>query len=284
MSNDPEQPDNPVSEVYTLPVVVHVLHNGEEVGSGTNIGTAQILRQIEILNEDFGRKPGTRGTNNHEDSADALIQFELASTNPDGNPTTGIIRRQFRLDELPNDIPNFEFEKYAFFSYWDPERYINIWIAPYPDGLIDVVLGQATGPDTDLEGDHLFQKPLPGGAEGIIVNWAHFGESNASSRHNLGRTLTHEMGHYLGLLHTWGGGECQSNDYCDDTPAVDKQVTATQPYLGCDDEEVMLANYMNYTPDEIMNIFTKDQIARMRYVLENSERRNSLRSSTGIER
>lgn len=282
LPNNPELPESPVSEVYTLPVVVHVLHNGEEVGEGTNISDEQIRRQIEILNEDFGRKSGTNGFNDHPDSADAMIQFRLAIKDPDGNPSSGIVRKQLKLDQVPNDVPNFEFEQYAHFSYWSAVNYINIWIAPYPEDAVDVVLGKATGPDTDLEGNHLFQKPLEGGAEGIIINWAHFGTSNVSDKHGLGRTLTHEMGHYLGLLHTWGGGECNTNDFCADTPAVDTQVTSIEPYLGCDGVEVMLGNYMNYTPDHLMNIFTNDQIERMRYVMENSERRTSLLSSPGL--
>ena len=265
-------------------MVVHVLHKGEPIGSGTNISDEQVIRQVEILNEDFRREPGTRGFNAHPDSEDARIQFELATKDPDGNETNGIVRAQLSLGDLPDDVPNFEFEQYAYFSYWDSSNYINVWIAPYPEEAIDIVLGKATGPDTDLEGDDLFQKPLPDGAEGIIVNWAHFGESESSVRHHLGRTLTHEMGHYLGLLHTWGDGECQTNDFCQDTPAVDKQVTATQPYLGCAGENVMLGNYMNYTPDNIMNIFTKEQIARMRYILENSERRKTLLTASSIDR
>lgn len=269
-------------ETRLLPVVVHVLHNGEQVGEGANLSKARIMRQVEILNEDFRRREGTRGYNNHPHGGDTKVEFVLAKQDPDGNPTTGIVRRQLQMNDIPEHIPDFEFEQYAFFSYWSAKDYINIWIAPYPKDLANVVLGMATGPDTDLPGSELFQKPLPGGAEGIIINWSHFGESDLPGGHNLGRTLTHEMGHYLGLLHTWGSRDCLTNDYCDDTPAVDDVVVGDTPFTGCDGEEVMIANYMNYSYDHAMNIFTMDQIDRMDYVLKNSPNRNSLVSSPGL--
>ncbi len=281
-ADEPEQPDQPISEIYQLPLVVHVLHDGENIGEGTNISDERIQRQIEILNEDFRRKSGTRGFNDHPDGGDTEIEFILAKQDPEGNATTGILRKQLIIDDIPDTVPNFEYEKYAFFSYWNSEDYINVWVVSYPDDLTNIVLGKATGPDSDLGGDDLFEKPLPGGAEGIIINWAHFGESNIHGKHGLGRTLTHEMGHYLGLLHTWGGGDCETNDFCDDTPAVDEVVNADEPYIGCGGELVLVTNYMNYSSDAIMNIFTKDQIGRMRYILQNSARRNSLLSSKGL--
>lgn len=276
----PPEPQEP--EVYRLPVVVHVLHRGEAVGEGTNLSMEGIQRQIEIINEDFRRKAGTRGFNSHPDSEDARIQFTLANLDPEGNPTLGVVRKELKLQELPDDLPNFEFERYAFFSYWNPAHYINIWVVSYADELTNVHLGMATGPDSDLPGDHLFQKPLPGGAEGIVINWAHFGESDIPGKHNLGRTLTHELGHYLGLLHTWGDRNCETNDFCEDTPAVSSEVSSSMPYLGCSGEEVMVANYMNYSPDAVMNVFTNDQISRMHHVLQNSPRRTSLLTSPGL--
>ena len=282
--NEPEDPELPVTpEILFLPVVVHILHNGETVGEGTNISVGRIKRQIEILNEDFRRKEGTRGFNSHPDGADTKIEFVLAQQDPNGNATDGIVRTKFSFTDIPDEVPNTEVDRMGYFSYWNPEHYINIWSAPYGEELANLHLGSATGPDSDLPGDDLFVKPLPNGKEGIVINWWHFGESDIKGVNNLGRTLTHEMGHYLGLLHTWGGGDCDANDYCSDTPAVDKVVDSSNPYNGCDGEEVQLANYMNYTPDSIMNMFTNDQAARMHYVLENSARRTSLLSSPGLE-
>ncbi|MEP2512076.1 MAG: M43 family zinc metalloprotease [Reichenbachiella sp.] len=277
------EPDEPADDIFVLPLVVHVLHQGEPIGEGTNLSDERIKRQIEIINEDFKRKTNTPGFNNHPDGGDSKIAFVLAKQDPEGNPTTGIIRVKYGVDEIPDDVPKFEFEQYAYLSYWKSENYINIWVVPYPDNFANVLLGKATGPDSNLPGDDLFQKPLPGGAEGIIINWAHFGESKIEGGHHLGRTLTHELGHYLGLLHTWGNRVCESNDYCEDTPAVDHEVTKEESYLGCNGEEVMIANYMNYTPDHVMNVFTNDQIERIHYVLEKSPRRTSLLTSPGLE-
>src|SRR5690606_30424385 len=124
----------------------------------------------------------------------------------------------------------------------------------------------------------------PAQAEGILINTHHFGESDLASPHNLGRTLTHEMGHYLGLLHPWGGGDCDPNDHCADTPPVSEPVTGcpATPPLACDGQPVMIENYMNWTTDACMNTFTRDQISRMHYVLENSPRRRELSASPAL--
>lgn len=273
---EPLIPEPGVDVVY-LPVVVHVIHEGEDIGQGSNLSDERIRRQIEILNEDFRRKPGTRGYNDHPSSADAKIEFVLARRTPDGAVTTGI----HRINATQVDVDNFGYTQnyYAQFAYWDPTQYINIWTTPLPASAQCVVLGSATGPETDLPGTELLQLPRPDDAEGILVNWVHFGESDIDCHARFGRTLTHEMGHYLGLLHTWGDKKCASNDFCADTPAVDTEVFGRHALIGCNGEPVMLGNYMNYTDDEVMNIFTKDQIARMHYVLEHHKGRNALLSS-----
>ncbi|MDW3194675.1 MAG: M43 family zinc metalloprotease [Cytophagales bacterium] len=279
--DDPPQDDDPTT--YVIPVVVHVLHNGEAIGEGANLSVDRIERQIGILNEDFRRKTGTRGENNHPDSDDARIEFVLAKQDPDGNPSNGITRTLADLNAIPEEVPKREVDLMGYFRFWNSASYINIWTAPYDEDLANVHLGSATGPDTDLPGNHLFAKPIEGGVEGIVINHWHFGETTLVDRHNLGRTLTHEMGHYLGLLHLWGGRSCEHNDFCEDTPAVEDPVTSNTSYAGCQGEEVMIANYMNWTPDVVMNIFTKNQISRMRYVLENSEQRTSLLTSKGLQ-
>ena len=109
------------------------------------------------------------------------------------------------------------------------------------------------------------------------MNSRHFGVSELDSAHALGRTLTHEVGHYLGLLHPWGARVCIDNDYCDDTPPVDEPVLRcpSVPVLGCADKPIMADNYMNYVEDACMNTFTRDQAAGARYVLENEIRQRS---------
>jgi hypothetical protein len=284
ITSEPE----PGLEVYRIPVVVHVVHNGEPVGEGYNLSDARIARQMEILNEDFRRREGTRGFNTHPDGGDARIEFVLAGVAPDGSPTNGINRVDVRTDT--SKVPSSEAQQlslwdfYAYYRYWDPGSYLNVWTLPLPGDLVDVFLGEATGPETDLPGAELLLPGEPLQAEGILVNAAHFGETPGAALHNLGRTLTHEVGHYLGLLHTWGGGECATNDYCGDTPAVAAPVMAcSDPApLGCDGRPIMVENYMNYTSDACMSTFTNDQVERMRYVLENSPRRKSLLTSPGL--
>lgn len=276
----PEIPD-PGVDVISLPVVVHILHNGETIGDGPNLSAERIKRQIEILNEDFRRKPGTRGFNDHPDGGDAKIEFVLAKQTPDGGPTNGINRIDISSIDVPQlgYIPNH----YAQYVYWNPSKYINVWTTPLPESLACTILGVSTGPEIDLPGIDLLLLPEPEGAEGILINWPHFGESDIDCDARYGRTLTHEMGHYLGLLHTWGTKDCETNDYIDDTPAVDREVSGSNPFTGCSGDPVMIENYMNFTADEVMNIFTKDQISRMHYVLENHQGRNALINSAMLE-
>ena len=271
---------NDNDKIYKIAVVVHVLHLGSAIGEGNNLSKERIEAQIRILNEDFRRKEGTPGFNNHPDGGDARIEFVLAKTSPDGEATDGIVRIDMTKVENPIDDGNI-FNFYGYYSYWNPDEYFNIWTGP--DWPKDALLGKATGPITDLPGGDTFGKPDP--VDGIIVNAHHFGPSDEKSDHNLGRTATHEVGHYLGLLHIWGKPGCDNDDYCEDTPPQNKQhagCPATPP-LACDGRPAMIENYMDYTADRCMNIFTNDQIYRMRTVLENSPRRKTLSTSPGLK-
>lgn len=267
-----------------IPVVVHVLHKGEPVGTGYNLPAARILRQIEILNEDFRRKEGTRGHNTHADGADTGIEFTLARSDPKGSPTNGIHRVD--ITTIANPIPeNDQFRHYAHYGYWDHRHYMNVWILPYPEATKDLFLGRATGPDTDLPGHQLLLEGEPSQPEGVHINFFHFGETGGAGNHELGRSLTHEVGHYLGVLHPWGDGDCATNDYCDDTPPVTAAQSScpSTPPQACDGSgPTQVTNYMDYVPDDCMNLFTNDQAARMQYVLENSAARKSLLSSPGL--
>lgn len=271
----------PGVDVVYLPVVVHVIHSGEPVGMGPNLSDERILRQIEILNEDFRKREGTRGYNNHPDGGDAMMEFVLARQTPEGDPSNGINR----IDTTQVKVPNMGYNQnhFAQYSYWDPSLYINIWTTPLPESTQCLVLGSSSGPKTDLPGTELLVLPGPKDAEGIMINWIHFGESDIDCHAKYGRTLTHEMGHYFGLLHPWGAMDCDFNDYCGDTPAVDVHVFGRTSFVGCQGDRVMIENYMNYTDDEVMNIFTHEQIGRMHYVLKNHEGRNSLLLSIGLE-
>lgn len=277
--NEPNKPLPGIDIIY-IPVVVHVVHNGEPVGQSSNLSNERILRQIEILNEDFRKKEGTRGFNDLPDGGDAKIEFVLAKQTPNGEPSDGINR----INSKEVNVPQLGYNQnhYAQYAYWPPAEYINIWTTPLDESLSCIVLGSATGPLTDIPGTELLLIPQPGDAEGILINWSHFGESDIDCHARYGRTLTHEMGHFLGLLHTWGGQDCEFNDHCEDTPAVDTYVYGSTPFIGCNGETIMIGNYMNYSDDEVMNIFTQNQIDRMHYVLTNHEGRNALMTSKAL--
>lgn len=257
--------------VLRVPLVVHVLHEGQAIGDGPNHTLAFVQRQIELLNDDFRRRSGTRGFNDHPSGADARIEFFLARTDPLGQSTSGVTWTDITAIENPVD-PGSRFDHAAHFAYWDPGRYVNIWSVPFPAEARGLYLGEATGPLTDLPGADLFLKGEPEGREGILINADHFGESLVDSDYDLGRTLTHEMGHYLGLLHLWGGGSCEDNDFCSDTPPVDQAISGCPGtvVLACNGEPAMTANYMTFSADRCMNVFTVEQVERMRTVLRTS--------------
>ncbi|MEM7485824.1 MAG: M43 family zinc metalloprotease [Bacteroidota bacterium] len=269
-------------DIFYLPVIVHVLHNGESIGEGGNLSSERIIHQITLLNNDYRRKIGTRGYNEHPNGGDSKIEFVLAQKDPDGNSIDGINR--INLNSMKVEQMGYNQNHYAQYAYWNPNRYINIWLTPLPLEANCLVLGLSSGPKTDLPGTDLLAIPEEGDAEGILINTVHFGESDMECHANLGRTLTHELGHYLGLLHTWGNGVCSTNDYCLDTPAVDTPVFGRNSFLGCEEKMVMISNYMNFSDDEIMNVFTNDQIRRMHYVLKNHKGRHALLSSKVINR
>jgi len=207
---------------YKIPVVVHVLHSGEPVGEGFNYSVARIESQIRILNEDFRRKEGTPGFNSHPNGGDSRIEFILAQIDPEGLPTNGIVRVDMdsvHLQPLPpwtGDIITI----CSRYSYWNPDQYLNIWCMDIglPSGLY---FGSGRFPVSDLEG---LDTQSPDG-DGVFINALNFGvgDTNAVPNYDKGRSLTHEMGHFLGLLHTFesfnNNGECgEHGDYCDDTP------------------------------------------------------------------
>jgi len=266
--------------VITIPVVVHVIHNGQVEGTAPNISDLQVQSQITVLNQDFS-KTGP-GYNINSVGVDTQIQFVLAQQDPNGNPTNGIDRRIFCQESWTNA----EIESILKPStIWDPTQYLNLWTVQFTDSKL---LGYAQFPDASglsgLSGNGIAN------TDGVVGRYNAFGSGTTSSfllnaPYNKGRTMTHEIGHWLGLIHIWGDGSncATNNDYCADTPV------AKDPNYGCPTGTNsctaksgidMIENYMDYTDDSCMNIFTKNQKDRMDVIMNSAARRSSLKTST----
>jgi len=286
-----------IGGVYRIPVVVHVIHNGEAVGTGRNIPTQNILDQIAVLNEDFRRMAGTPGWSNDPRSADTQIEFVLAKRDPSGNPTTGIVRwnRNTYGWNAPPYTSAYMDGTIKPATIWDPNQYLNIWVADLSGGL----LGYAQFPDASgllgMPGDQGMGAPnctQGANTDGVVILYSAFGSALKASTgltapYHLGRTTTHEVGHWLGLRHVWGDQQpACGDDFCDDTPMGDGPIygcAAGAPSCGATASLTrMVENYMGYSDDACMNLFTQDQALRMRVVLEYCPRRRSLLTSPAL--
>ena len=263
---------------YRIPVVVHVVHNNATNtigGAGNvNISDAQIISQIQVLNEDYRRKAGTNGYNTSAIGADANIEFYLATTDPDGQVSTGITRHYYAqkssFDVFNDDV------LLSNIAYWPSDRYLNIWVTK-----VDSYLGYTQFPTM---ADTLKGLPLASDSneftDGSIIDYRYFGKQMGtvtSSIYALGRTATHEIGHWLGLFHPNGDVDC-GDDHVTDTPPTDdlNQTTrCTDLFSNCSGQRTreLIENYLMYSPDACMNMFTAGQVARMRAVLQVSPRR-----------
>ncbi len=262
------------TEVITIPVVVHVIHNGEPTGSGANLDEARILEQIDILNQDF-RRMNADAINTPLQfvgvAADVEIEFALAVRDPEGLPTNGIVRVQGNRTRW-DLVHNTELKA---ISYWPAEDYLNLWIAQLED-----LLGFAQFPVSNLQGLEIASQNRL--TDGVVIDTDFVGINPNSNPESLGRTATHEIGHYLGLRHIWGDGGCSSDDFCADTPnASDSHFGCPENSSSCGSED-MVQNYMDLTDDFCMNLFTLCQKDRIRMVMSNSPRRASLVNSPGL--
>ncbi len=268
------------ASLYTIPVVVHILHNG--ISDPTNISEAQVLSQIDVLNEDFKRlnlDAGNTPTQFLPAAGSLDIQFVLAKRDPEGLPTTGITRTlatktQWTLDDQSD---------FKALSYWPAEEYLNIWVINF--GTNDIGFAQFPVSST-LSGLELASEDRL--TDGIVVHYRAFGSIddgafNLDSRFNKGRTATHEIGHFFGLRHIWGDvSGCGDSDFVPDTPPQNSSTSLcpTHPQVSCGGNK-MFMNYMDYTNDACMNIFTTGQFSRTQVVLAESPRRVSLTTSLG---
>ncbi|MGA0558697.1 M43 family zinc metalloprotease [Larkinella sp. VNQ87] len=266
-------------DVYRIPVVVHVVHNNSSgfIGgaNNSNISDEQIASQIRVLNEDYRRMANTRGFNTDPVGADTGIEFFLARVDPEGNATSGITRNYTQRTSFDiYDSVSGDDRVLSGIAYWPSDQYLNIWVTT----LRNDYLGYAQFPEAqNIPGLSSYENEL---TDGVIIDYRYFGSdigAVTSPTYRYGRTTTHEVGHWLGLIHTWGDSVC-GDDYCDDTPpteSANQTTSCSERFSTCNGTRTrnQIENYLDYTPDACMNLFTQDQKARMRAVIEASPRR-----------
>ena len=276
------------TEEITIPVVVHVVyHNDIE-----NISDQQIQSQIDVLNKDFNNENSDAITVDDETfrfynefSLGSNIRFQLASYEPNGTSTSGITRTYTEIEGFDEDLGNMYFTSEGGKDNWDPTKYLNIWVIALKEG--SATLGWAQLP-SDLN-------DYPA-TDGMVIRYEVFGTTGTAgsgqfSNNILGRTGTHEVGHWLNLKHTWGDladvdSDCGS-DFVDDTPPVEianynclTNIHNPNSTCGTDERGEMYMNYMDYVDDACMYLFTEGQATRMRAAIEGA--RSGLLTSGGI--
>ena len=286
-----------VQSVFNIPVIVHVIHNNEAINSanantGGNLNAAQIIDQINILNKDYnGLNADTALIPNVFKPVQGKFQinFCLAVVNP-----TGGILAEPGIDRINRNTSGWTAPPYSTTyvtntikpaSIWDPNRYFNIWVCSMSGGI----LGYATFPNPGTSGLQGLSAPFgTSTTDGVVILNTAFGSIGTAvnnAPYHKGRTATHEVGHWLGLRHIWGDGTCAS-DFCNDTPPAQQANynCPTFPYKTgvCTGNTTgeMTMNYMDYTNDLCMYMFTKDQKLRAQLILTNSPMRNALLSSS----
>jgi PKD repeat protein len=272
-----------IKTVYNLPVVVHVIHNGTAVGSSMNISDAQVLSQIEALNEDYRKLNADTSSIPSVFAglaADCEINFCLAQTDPNGLPTNGInrINRNTQGWTAPPYAKTYVDATIKPATIWDVNKYLNIWVCNLSGGL----LGYATFPpsSTNLGLSAPFGTAT---SDGVVILYNSFGRvGTVSAPYNKGRTATHEIGHWFGLRHINGDANC-SSDYCNDTPTQASLNFGCPnfPKVSCSNgpNGDMFMNYMDYTDDACMFMFTPNQKARMVTTLTHTPFRVNLAAS-----
>ncbi|MEO6490032.1 MAG: M43 family zinc metalloprotease [Ferruginibacter sp.] len=268
---------------YIIPVVFHVIHDGTAEGVGANVSAAQINQQIDQLNKDFRNLSGsTFGV-----AANTGLSFCAVLTDP-----LGVALAQPGVDRLNritkgwtdpttyttaqlNTLINYVNTTIKPASIWDPTKYVNIWVYNF---INSGLLGYATFPTAGLP-------DLPGGetatTAGVVFLSGAIGSvasPGTATPYALGRTVTHELGHFFGLYHTWGDVvSCAGTDYCTDTPPCSDEYYSSVPGCTiptqCSAMPRMIQDYMDYSDDGCMNTFTQNQVDRIQAVMLAAPRR-----------
>lgn len=240
------------NELITVPVVFHIVMNNQSA-----VTDQQIIAQLDTINKDYaGLNEGSARIPSYFQSlfGQSGIQFCLAQRTPSDEPTTGIVR--YNTTQTSFDFTN-NFVKHPAMGgadAWDPNSYLNIWVCV----LNNETLGYATFPNDgadDEQGVVIAYNSLPGGS---------------ATNFNAGKTLTHEIGHYFNLYHIWGDdrGACNGTDFVSDTPNQGNSTTTCRTGVVTDNcspasPGIMYQNFMDYSPDNCLLMFTNEQVARM---------------------
>lgn len=259
-----------------IPVVVHVVSNVP----AENISNAQIQGQLQILNNDFNRLNADAANTPAYFALSAgnpQINFCLASRDPGGFFSTGITRTQTtQTTWLPDDSVKSITAGGA--RAWPASEYLNIWVCN-----LSGPLGYAYRPGT-APSDRV---------DGVVVDYRVFGITT-SPQYGLGRTLTHEVGHFFDLIHPWGSSTACGTDFCGDTPRANGSFgrgpnfncPAYPKTPGCPGETAqseMFMNFMDWVDDGCMNLFSNDQVVRMCATVAPGGSRESLINSIGCQ-
>jgi hypothetical protein len=262
--------DTAANEIISVPVVIHVIYKN----AVENISDAQIKSQIEALNNDFSLLNSDRVNTPAAFkplAGEARIKFCLAQVDPQGKPSSGIERIStsqavFAMDDA------MKFVAKGGAASWDSKHYLNIWVCK----LASRGLGYATPPGAAADKD------------GVVISYDVFGTTGTlRAPFNKGRTATHEVGHWLGLIHIWGDASC-GNDQVDDTPTQQSYNFGCQSFpkissCSVDNNGDMFMNFMDFSDDACMNIFTKGQVKRMRALFAKGNIRNEFLASFGCD-
>jgi len=254
---------NSEKQTINIPIVVHVIHRSTHstVGFGTNISNNQIADAIRILNEDYSKTnpefPNPPRSYFKNNAGNPNLKFCLATVDPNGQPTSGVTRtatskQNFNPSSESNDMKR---SQDGGKDGWDPDKYLNIWVCDLAGSASSgLILGYAYLPG------------LPSWLkwrDGLVIDFQWFGTIDGAAPSSDGRTATHEIGHYLGLNHTFcesqNGGCCDNDDdNVNDTPASYYNNNGEDgPYYGS-----VNANTNNNTCNDLFyqNIFNSNVI------------------------
>lgn len=308
-------PARSADDLYRVPVVFHVLHNT----TAEDIPDSVLIQQLAILNASYRRENSDTINLRSEflnHVGDSKIEFYLATLDPDGNVTNGVVHKQTTVTNFGGILPYGPNQTaliqqwvtdslfYNYFSMtkdslggddaWDVTKYLNIWIGdltilePQFNNIEELVFfGLSTPPITHPNWPAATIQQFAGLGDGTLMHYKAIGPNNPApfvgsysaynGIANTGKMLVHEVGHYLGLRHIWGDGDCTEDDYVSDTPRAsaasqydcNKVVNSCADTINGIDLPNMVENYMDYSEGDCQNSFTQGQVAVMRATLEN---------------